>query len=112
MKQSTLGQRIKSHRKKMGFNLKMLAEVVGVSSAALSRYENDLRLPDASTIKKLAKTLKTTSDILLSTEQRDMSIQDSNEYDLVRGFRVLNDRGLKRLADCLTDLMKISQYRR
>ena len=106
----TLGQKIKTHRKKMGLTQRDLAKIVEVSFPTLCRYENDVHLPSIVIIKKLAKALKTTSDNLLSTDSREMSIQDSEEFDLVRFFRGLNDRGRKRLLEYLRDFGEIAKY--
>lgn len=42
-----------------------LADRLGITQAALSRYENDLREPDADMVEKLSATLEVTTDFLL-----------------------------------------------
>ena len=108
---TTLGQRIKSHREKMGLTQRQLAKVVDVSYPTLCRYENDVHQPSIAMIKKLAKALKTTGDNLLSMDLREMSIQDTEELELVRFFRNLNEQGRKRLLDyLLVDFKEIAKY--
>ena len=69
MKQtSTLGKRISAHRKRLGLTQDQLAERVGVSAQAVSKWENDLSCPDISILPKLASIFGTTTDELLGAE--------------------------------------------
>jgi transcriptional regulator with XRE-family HTH domain len=104
------GQKIKYHRKKRGLSLRALAVIVGISPSMLSRYENDMCLPNALIIRELAKALKTTGDYLLGSEHREMSIQDSDELHVLRIFRSLNEKGRKRLIDYSSDLKDTPKY--
>jgi transcriptional regulator with XRE-family HTH domain len=106
----SLGQRIKRHRKNLGLTQRGLAKIIGVSFATLSRYEGDLRSPDAPIIKNLAKALKTTVDSLLSADSQEMSIQDSDELDLLRTFRGLNSLGRNRTLEYVSSLHDTPKY--
>ncbi len=57
---------IKKLRKNKKLTLTQLAKISGVSAAAISQYENGVRQPYATAIKKLALALETTADFLLS----------------------------------------------
>ncbi|MDI3478547.1 MAG: hypothetical protein PWQ59_2072 [Thermoanaerobacterium sp.] len=61
----TIGQRIKHLREKKELTQKQLADLVGITEASLSRYENDLREPKAEILSRIAKALDTTTDFLL-----------------------------------------------
>jgi len=61
----TIGQRIKHLREKKELTQKQLADLVGITEASLSRYENDLREPKAEIVSRIAKALNTTTDFLL-----------------------------------------------
>ncbi len=63
--ENSLGQRIISHRKRLGMTQDQLAERVGVSAQAVSKWENDLSCPDISILPKLAEIFGTSTDELL-----------------------------------------------
>ena len=62
----TLGTR--TLRLNLGITQPQLAEMVGVSKAVISFWENDINEPKASYVKILAKCLNVTSDYLLGLE--------------------------------------------
>lgn len=62
----TLGTRITQKRKNLGFTQEELAEKLGVSAQAVSKWENDLSCPDITLLPTLAKVLDTTIDELLT----------------------------------------------
>ena len=61
----SLGQMIKLCRKEKGFTQSELAELIGVSMQAVSKWETDAGMPDISQIVPLAKVLEVSSDKLL-----------------------------------------------
>ena len=63
---STLGSRIAAWRKEKGITQEELAEKLGVSSQAVSKWENDVSCPDISLLTTLADVLGVTTDELLS----------------------------------------------
>lgn len=65
---NTLGERIAQNRKAKGFTQESLAEQLGVSAQAVSKWENDISCPDITLLPELAKLLGTTVDSLLSGE--------------------------------------------
>lgn len=67
MNQSTLGSRIKSHRKRLGLTQEQLAERMGVSAQAVSKWENDLSCPDISVLPDLAAVFGISVDELLGS---------------------------------------------
>lgn len=62
----TLGKRIAMYRKEKGLRQEDLAETLGVSPQAVSKWENDQTCPDISVLPQLAKLLDVTVDELLS----------------------------------------------
>ena len=62
----TLGSRIAAYRKAKGLTQEELADKLGVSSQAVSKWENDLSCPDIMLLPSLAKIFDTTTDELLS----------------------------------------------
>ena len=66
---TTLGKRIANLRREKGLKQDDLAEKLGVSAQAVSKWENDQTCPDISILPLLAKTLDVTVDELLSGKQ-------------------------------------------
>lgn len=71
----TIGKRICAHRKKLGLTQDQLAEKVGVSPQAVSKWENDLSCPDISTLPVLARIFGVTTDELLGVEPKQPPLE-------------------------------------
>ncbi len=63
----TLGKRIVFHRKRLGLTQDQLAEQLGVTAQAVSKWENDQSCPDISILPKLADIFGITTDALLGS---------------------------------------------
>ena len=63
--EETLGKRIAQHRKRLGMTQDALAEKLGVTAQAVSKWENDQSCPDITMLPKLAQIFGTTTDALL-----------------------------------------------
>jgi len=61
----TLGKRIAENRKRLKLTQDLLAEKLGVTAQAVSKWENDLSCPDIATLPKLAEIFGITTDELL-----------------------------------------------
>ncbi len=68
---TTLGKRIAALRREKGLKQDELAEKLGVSAQAVSKWENDQTCPDISLLPSLAKTLGVSVDELLSGKQEN-----------------------------------------
>lgn len=66
--EQTLGKRIVSHRKRLGLTQDQLAESLGVTAQAVSKWENDQSCPDITMLPKLAQIFGTSVDSLLGNE--------------------------------------------
>ena len=53
----TIGNRIAKYRKEKGFTQESLAEQLGVSAQAVSKWENDASCPDINLLPQLCKTV-------------------------------------------------------
>ena len=62
----TIGSRIARFRKANGMTQEDLANLMGVSSQAVSKWENDASCPDISLLPQLSKVLGVTADELLT----------------------------------------------
>ena len=61
----TLGKRIIAHRKRLGMTQDKLAEQLGVTAQAVSKWENDQSCPDITMLPKLAEIFGISTDALL-----------------------------------------------
>ena len=68
LKSLTLGRRIQALRKEQSLTQDALAERMGVTPQAVSKWENDLSCPDILSLPQLARELHTTVDALLTGE--------------------------------------------
>ena len=78
MKETTIGKRIQMLRKQQGMTQEQLAERVGVSPQAVSKWENDNSCPDISILPVLASVLGVTTDMLLGAVPLDASAPQTN----------------------------------
>ena len=66
MNENTIGKRIQALRKERGMTQKQLADAVGVTPQAVSKWETDESCPDITALPLLAGTLGVSTDTLLS----------------------------------------------
>lgn len=64
----TFGEKIRSHRKHLSLSQEDVANKIGVSAQAVSKWENGECLPDCFNLKALGETYGISLDILLETE--------------------------------------------
>ena len=78
MKKKTLGMMIASLRKENGMTQFELAEKMGVTDKAVSKWERDLSCPDVNTIPKLAEVFEISVDELMQikAESQDETRKD------------------------------------
>ena len=67
--EQTLGKRIVENRKRIGLTQDQLAEQLGVTAQAVSKWENDQSCPDIALLPKLANIFGITTDALLGREE-------------------------------------------
>ena len=68
MKKQTLGMMISTLRKEKGMTQLELAEKMGVTDKAVSKWERDLSFPDINSIPKLAEIFEVTVDELMQVK--------------------------------------------
>lgn len=100
MEVQTMGKRITALRKEKGMTQEQLAERLGVSAQAVSKWENDVSCPDISVLTELAKTLGVSTDELLGAkpiEPRVVVVDTNKEKngDGGKGFSVSYGGGKK-----------------
>lgn len=75
----TIGNRIAKYRKNNNLTQEELASQVGVSSQAVSKWENDVSCPDISLLPQLSKVLGVTTDALLTGKNGDVKMIPETE---------------------------------
>lgn len=74
MSYNTLGERIKYHRKRLGLTQEQLADRLGVSAQAVSKWENNQSCPDISILPEIADLFGISIDELLGKERKTSDI--------------------------------------
>ncbi len=75
----TIGNRISKFRKEKHMTQEELANLLGVSSQAVSKWENDASCPDISLLPQLCKVLGVTTDELLTGKNDEVKLVPAAE---------------------------------
>lgn len=76
----SIGTKIAFYRKAKGLTQEELAEQLGISAQAVSKWENDIACPDIQQLVPLAKIFCTTTDELLSNDTvKEVQLLSGNE---------------------------------
>lgn len=80
------GEQLKSYRMKNGYSQKRMAEILGVSSRTIIRWEQNCTEPDQEEIKRISSKLNLNEGRFLFDEDRSVSFVSSlsNSKDLAR----------------------------
>ena len=96
---NTIGSRIAQKRKALGLTQEALATQLGISSQAVSKWENDISAPDIGLLPALAKALNCTTDELLTGAADQVRVvpehQRKNPDELMLRIKVLSAQGDK-----------------
>src|SRR5665647_1275646 len=71
----TIGQRIKQARKAGNFSLRKLADEIGVSAMAISKYERDQDVPSSGVLLRLSQALKVKIDFFFRPNAVSVQLQ-------------------------------------
>jgi len=121
--------RIQELRKEANLTQKELASKVGVTDAAINKYEKGYMKPKIDKLEIMADIFGVTVDYIngtsnakISNEMRDLMVaanssssyfktNDENEVSLLYNYRKLNDIGKKEARKQINNLTKISDYK-
>lgn len=106
----TLGKRIAARRKTLGLTQEQLAEKLGVTAQAVSKWENDQSCPDISVIPKLADIFGMTTDELLgraTMTQVHTPKQEEKKEDDDSGFHFQWNSGRRHCISCALWLIAV-----
>ncbi len=92
--EKTIGKKLYELRKQSGFTQDYVAEQLGVSAQAVSKWENDIACPDIMTLPNIAELYGITIDELFKNEEVQSNVkfekkEKINENELI--FRVYVD---------------------
>lgn len=88
----TLGQKIKDMRRKMGLSQETLGEIICVSRQAITKWENDIGMPDISNLQELSKVFGITVDYLLNENNNLPLLQMKLDISKEKGNKESNDK--------------------
>ena len=93
----TLGTMISSLRKDKGMTQLELAEIMGVTDKAVSKWERDLSCPDINSIPKLAEILEISVEDLMQgkTETKEQDTKEKKENISINKVDEIIDTALK-----------------
>lgn len=99
MDQEKIGKFIKEKRNKKSITQSELAEMLGISDRAISKWENGICLPDAGTMPELCKILNITINDLFSGEVVDMKEYDKKSEENLIALKKESEEKDKKLLD-------------
>ena len=107
----TIGSRISKFRKAKSMTQEELASIMGVSSQAVSKWENDASCPDISLLPQLCKTLGVTTDELLTGKSDEVKLVPAQERksldELTMRVNILSSAGDKVKVNLPMTLVKV-----
>ena len=107
----TIGNRIAKFRKAKSMTQEELASIMGVSSQAVSKWENDASCPDISLLPQLCKTLGVTTDELLTGKSDEVKLVPAQERksldELTMRVNILSSAGDKVKVNLPMTLVKV-----
>ena len=108
----SIGSRIAKYRKGKGLTQEALANQMGVSSQAVSKWETDASCPDITALPQLCKILGITTDKLLTGNNSDVKLVSGAERksmeELTFRVKILSAQGDKVRVNLPMSLVKIA----
>lgn len=99
----SLGQTIANLRRRHGLTQATLAERLGVTDKAVSRWENGQGYPDVTTIPRIAKLFGVSIDSLMLGEKKGIVIAGNMLIDIVKSIADYPEKGM---LTYITDISK------
>lgn len=88
-----LGEKIKSYRESKNITQNEIADILGVKSATVSKYESGTLEPNIESLKKLAEIFEVSVDELLNDEQDRFDISKINVLNILREQKEMKLKG-------------------
>ena len=90
LKEFAFGDRLRRIRLSRGLNQVQLGAMIGVVGNVISNWETNISMPKLALFRELCIALNCPPGNLLGLSPSEMS---GDEYNLIKGFRQLNDAG-------------------
>ncbi len=97
-----LGQIILTLRKKKNLTQKELADNLGISDKAVSRWETGNSFPNLEMLFRISKYFKVSFNDLLTARMEDDNTDDELMHDIIKEFTEMNKKNIKRIKIILT----------
>ena len=88
-----LGKRIKSYRESKNMTQNKIAEILGVKSATISKYESGLLEPNVDALKNLAELFEISIDELLKEQEEKFDISQINILNVLKEQKEMKLKG-------------------
>ena len=108
----TIGERIAARREELGLKQYQVAEQIGVTKTTMSKYENNVNIPNADILARLASALRTSANYLCGMTENSASLgekwvcTDSVDKSLINIIRKLNHDNQMRLTERAETLLE------
>lgn len=108
----TTGERIAARRDELGLKQYQVAEQIGVTKTTMSKYENNVNIPNADILARLASVLRTSTDYLCGITDNSAPLgekwvcTDSVDESLITVIKKLNHDNQLRLAERAETLLE------
>jgi Predicted transcriptional regulators len=90
-----IGEKVRLLRKHAGMTQERLAELVGVSSQQIQKYENGSTMLNTDKLQRLASALKVPASAFFEDDTYEKPPISDKEMKLVRAFRGLGDEEIQ-----------------
>lgn len=103
----SIGQRIRAQRINSGLSQEKVAELVGVSRQAVTKWETGRSAPSTENLFRLAALFRTTVDFLLAPEEAEKNITAEQMYRLYKQDQAdrANERKVRRKKNIMLALV-------
>ena len=110
--EETIGKRIARYRKEKGMTQEALAEIMGISAQAVSKWENDASYPEIGLLPLLSKTLGVTTDAILTGKDDKVKVVPESQRKsldaMTLRIRVISAEGDKIRVNLPMSLVKMA----
>jgi transcriptional regulator with XRE-family HTH domain len=103
---NTFGDNLKTARTQKGVSQGQLADMMGIHSTHISRYERDEMTPSIEVAKKIANLLQTTVGYLLGENDDDQLFKDPNMLQRLKELSQLPEEDRKHIIYALDGLLQ------
>lgn len=103
LEQKAFGEKLRNHRKNLALSQEEVAEKIGISAQAVSKWENGDCLPDCFNLAAICRVYGISADLLLETETVGNIDQVASKIEQLADEYIWTQSGLGRYNDTLWD---------